>query len=351
MLEIIKLQVRVGDFEIFVKHVKIERKDYMIIVGPTGAGKTILLESIAGFYLPIKGEIILEGENIVEKPPWKRGISMVYQDYMLFPHMTVEENITYPLKIRGIASDKKVRDIAKKLKISHLLHRYPGALSGGEKQRVAIARAVITEPQILLLDEPFSALDPETRNSARIFLKEFIEEAEITTLHVTHDFADAWILGNKMGVMKNGRIVQMGSVDEVFANPLDDFVAKFLGSTNILEGVVSGTVGAVTEITVNGAKIYTSDPAELHSKVLLSIRPEDIVISLTPPSTSQRNVLRGKIEKMRKEGHMVWITFSKGTLSLRVILTPNAVESLHLSTGKEVYASFKATATKIVRKV
>jgi len=125
MLEIINLEVKVKDFKIFVNHLKIERKDYMIIVGPTGAGKTILLESIAGFYTPIKGEIILEGENIVEKPPWKRGISMVYQDYMLFPHMTVEKNIAYPLKIRGIDSDKKVKEIAKKLEISHLLHRYP----------------------------------------------------------------------------------------------------------------------------------------------------------------------------------------------------------------------------------
>ncbi len=342
--------MKVGEFDVFVDSLSVRKGDYLIIVGPTGAGKTLLLETIAGFYTPLRGSIVLNGEDITERPPYRRGISMVYQDYMLFPHMTVEENIGYPLRIRRISAEGKIRSLAKKLGIEKLLHRYPGTLSGGEKQRVALARAVITEPQILLLDEPFSALDPEMRNSARLFLKDFIEELGVTTLHVTHDFADAWILGNRMGVMNRGRIVQEGTVEEVFSNPSSEFVARFLGSVNILDGRVSRMEG-ITEVEVNGAHIYTVDSASPEDRVLLSIRPEDIVLSLGKPETSQRNVLRGKIEEIRKEGHIVWIKFTSGALQLRVMLTPNAVESLNLAAGKEVYASFKATATRIIRKI
>ncbi len=351
MIEIRGLKVHVGEFRIEVEELRIDDGDYLIIVGPTGAGKTVLLETIAGFHIPQKGKIVLHGKEITNLPPHKRGVSMVYQDYMLFPHMTVEENIAYPLKIRGKEWKNDVKSISRKLEIDDLLDRYPSTLSGGEMQRVALARAVVIKPKLLLLDEPFSALDPGMRNSARELVKEFIEEIGIETIHVTHDFSDAWILGNKLAVMRTGKIVRMGTVDEVFADPQDDFVAQFLGSTNILKGIVKGKAGDLTIVDVKGHTLYTVDDALPGNEVLISIRPENIAVARERIHASQRNEIEFVVEDIRQEGHIVWIVLQAGELSLKAMLTPNAVESLGIEKGRRVYGAFKATATKIVRRI
>ncbi len=351
MIEIEGLRVNVGEFKIEVKKLRIEDGDYLIIVGPTGAGKTILLETIAGFHIPEEGRIILHGEDITNLPPYRREVSMVYQDYMLFPHMNVGENIAYPLRIRGKEWKDEVRKIARKLQIDNLLHRYPNTLSGGEMQRVAIARAVITNPKLLLLDEPFSALDPGMRDSARKIVREFIGEMSIDTIHVTHDFSDAWILGNKLAVMRDGKIVRMGTVHDVFSDPRDDFVAQFLGSTNILKGIVRGKDGDLTVVEIDGHNVYTVDDAEEGEEVLLSIRPENIALARERIHASQRNEIQFMVEDLFVEGHIVWIHLRSDNLVLKAMLTPNAVESLGIEKGKEVYGIFKATATKIVRRV
>ncbi len=351
MIEIESLLVNVGEFRIQVDELRLEDGDYLVIVGPTGAGKTVLLETIAGFHQPLRGRIRLNDEEITNLPPHKRGISMVYQDFVLFPNMNVERNIAYPLRIRGEEWRDRVRELARKLEIEHILHRYPKTLSGGEMQRVAIARAVITSPRLLLLDEPFSALDPGMRNSARELIRDFIGELGIDTIHVTHDFTDAWILGNRLAVMRDGRIVRFGAVDEVFSDPGDDFVAQFLGSTNILRGRVAGMEDGLTVVEVEGHRIYTVDEGRVGEEVLLSIRPESVALSKEEIHTSQRNHIRFRVSSMSQEGHIVWITLQSGSLFLRAMLTPNAVESLGIEEGKEVYGAFKATATKIVRRV
>jgi len=350
MLKIRNLKVQFEEFRVMIDNLRIDDGDYLIIVGPTGAGKTLLLETIAGFHKPITGKIVLNGKDITNLPANKRNIAMVYQDYMLFPHMTVEENIAYPLKIRGKKWENEVEEIAEQLQIKSLLNRYPKTLSGGEMQRVAIARAVITRPILLLLDEPFSALDPNMRNSARRIIGKFLEEMNIDTLHVTHDFSDAWVLGNKLAVMRDGKIVRFGKVEDVFSNPKDDFVAAFLGATNILRGRVREKNGELTVVNVNETDIYTVDSAPEGRDVLLSIRPENIIISRQRIEGSQRNSIILKIEDIYKEGHIVWILLKNDVgLSLRVMLTPNAMEALKLKIGDKVYASFKASATKIVR--
>ena len=350
MLKIRNLKVQFEEFRVMIDNLRIDDGDYLIIVGPTGAGKTLLLETIAGFHKPITGKIVVNGKDITNLPANKRNIAMVYQDYMLFPHMTVEENIAYPLKIRGKKLENEVEEIAEQLQIKGLLNRYPKTLSGGEMQRVAIARAVITRPILLLLDEPFSALDPNMRNSARRIIGKFLEEMNIDTLHVTHDFSDAWVLGNKLAVMRDGKIVRFGKVEDVFSNPKDDFVAAFLGATNILRGRVREKNGELTVVNVDETDIYTVDSAPEGRDVLLSIRPENIIISRQRIEGSQRNSIILKIEDIYKEGHIVWILLKNDVgLSLRVMLTPNAMEALKLNTGDKVYASFKASATKIVR--
>ncbi len=350
MLKIKNLQVKLENFYINIDHLSIDTGDYLIIVGPTGAGKTVLLETIAGFHTLITGDILLNGKNITNLPANKRNIAMVYQDYMLFPNMSVEENIAYPLKIRGKKWKDKVEEIAQQLQIKNLLKRYPKTLSGGEMQRVAIARAVITKPSLLLLDEPFSALDPNMRDSARKIIGKFLEEIEIDTVHVTHDFSDAWILGNKLAVIREGKIVRFGNVEDVFSNPQDEFVAEFLGATNILSGKIKGEQEGLTVVDVNGANIYTLDNAPEGKDALLSIRPENIILSKHRIEGSHRNSILLKIESIYKEGHIVWVILKNDDgLSLKVMLTPNAVEALKLGEGDKVYASFKASATKIVR--
>jgi len=351
MIEIRNLRVNVGEFKIHIEGFKINRGDYLIIVGPTGAGKTILLETIAGFHVPQEGKILLNGKDITNLPPHKREVSMVYQDYMLFPNMSVEENIAYPLRVRKIEWKKKVRNIAKKLGIEDILHRNPKTLSGGEMQRVALARAVITSPKLLLLDEPFSALDPGMRDNARRVVRDFIKELEIPTIHVTHDFSDAWVLGNKMGVMRNGKMVRFGVVEDVFADPQDDFVAKFLGASNIIKGIAGEMRNGLSPVEIDGLIVYTVDEAQAGDEVLLSIRPENIVLSYQKPTGSQRNVLPCRVVDINVEGHIVWISLKAGNIILKAMLTPNALESMGIEKNKKIYVSFKATATKIVRRI
>ncbi len=349
MIEIKNLKIRVGEFTVYVENLSLKRGEYLVIVGPTGSGKTLLLETIAGFYSPLKGEIILNGTNITELPPNKRNVAIVYQDFMLFPHMSVMDNIGYPLKLKKAKDWKsKVIEISKELEIQHLLSRMPNTLSGGEKQRVAIARAVMLEPDILLLDEPFSALDVNMKDSARRLIRDFIKHRKLTTIHVTHDFMDAWIMGNKLAVMRNGKMVQVGSVDEVFANPREEFVARFLGSTNMLRGRIVDTAEDMSVIEIGGVKIYSADRAEKGADVLVSIRPENIVLSPTKFISSLRNMHSAVIENLERSGHIVWITLNINGMELKAMLTPNAVETLGIKKGNKVYVGFKATATRIV---
>lgn len=239
-LEVRDLCLDVGGFELDRIELKAEEGDYLTLIGPTGSGKSLLLETIIGFYGPKKGRIILEGKDITDLPPNMRQISIVYQDHMLFPHMNVFENIAYA--IRKKIRDKKqieaeVKQIAGVLGIGELLYRKPATLSGGEKQRTAIARSLIVRPKLLLLDEPFSALDVRTKEKLRKMLKKAINEYSTTVLHVTHDFEDVWALANRVVVLKKGKVMQAGDPESVFKRPSPNFVAEFLG-TNVLKGKV-----------------------------------------------------------------------------------------------------------------
>ena len=239
-LEIEDLSIDLGEFKLVDVNLKVKKGDYLTIIGPTGSGKSILLETIAGFYKPKKGRVYLDGEDITDLPPEKRNMSIVYQDYVLFPHKTVFDNIAYGLKKKIKDKDKikeEITQIVEVLNISHLLHRTPDTLSGGEQQRVALARALVVKPKLLLMDEPFSALDVKTKENLRRLVKKAIKEYETTVLHVTHDFDDVWSLANRVAVMKNGRILQEGEVNEIFYKPSINFVAEFVG-TNVLDGEV-----------------------------------------------------------------------------------------------------------------
>lgn len=350
-LEVRDLCLDVGDFELSGIGLKAEKGDYLALIGPTGSGKSLLLETIIGFYGPEKGRIILEGKDITNFPPDMRQISIVYQDHVLFPHMDIFENIAYALRKK--LRDKKqieaeVKQIAGVLGIGELLHRKPATLSGGEKQRAAIARSLVVRPKLLLLDEPFSALDARTKEKLREMLKKAISEYSTTVLHVTHDFEDVWALANRVVVIRKGEVMQAGDPESVFKRPSPDFVAEFLG-TNVLKGCVKAHEGKLTVVEAEGMKIYSSDPAEPGEGVTVSIRPEEIILAREALESSARNTVQGRVSGVFKKEHLVVVEVEIGNAEIKAVITPTSCEMLKLEQGREIYAVFKASNARIIR--
>ena len=348
ILEIEDLNVDLGEFKLIDVNLKVKRREYVTIIGPTGSGKSILLETVAGFYRPLRGRIKIEGRDVTNLPPEKRCVSIVCQDYALFPHMSVFDNIAYGLRKREkdkSVIEREVRKVTEVLGISHLLHRKPETLSGGEQQRVAIARALVVKPKLLLMDEPFSALDVKTRENLRKLVKKAVEEYETTVLQVTHDFDDVFSLADRVVVMKDGRVMQIGKPEDVFSKPTNDFVADFVG-TNILNGNVIGEEKGLTLIRVGNHILYSTDRAE--GDVRISIRPEDIVISNEPLTSSAKNVIRCKVEEIKRGTNLVWLVLNCDGLRFKAVVTPSSLESMNIDVGKDVFASFKAVNVRIV---
>lgn len=327
-------------------NLEVEKGEYFVILGPTGAGKTLLLETIAGFYFPDSGEIRIEGHDVTDLPPELRQIGFIYQDYSLFPHLNVEQNIQFGLKLRKTQDTKRVNEIMNWLKISHLAHRYPATLSGGEQQKVAIARAIAIEPSILLLDEPLSALDLRARDYLREELKRVKAEFGITMVHVTHDQTEAMILADRIAVMMNGEIEQVGTPYEIFNKPLNEEIGDFVGVENILHGVVQDNENGIAKIEVDmGANIFAV--SEYYAgEVKVFLRPEDIILSVSRGDSSARNVMGGRITELQDMGPLTRV---KLDTKLVALITKQSRESLELRIGAEIYAAFKATSVHVVR--
>lgn len=350
-LEVRGLCLDAGDFQLSDMGLKAEKGDYLALIGPSGSGKSLLLETVIGFYGPEKGRIILEGKDITDLPPDMRQISIVYQDHMLFPHMNVFENIAYALrkKIRDKKQiETEVKLVAGVLGINGLLHRRPDTLSGGEKQRAALARSLVARPKLLLLDEPFSALDARTREKLREMLKKAIADYSTTVLHVTHDFEDVWALANRVVVIRKGEVMQVGDPESVFRRPSPDFVAEFLG-TNVLKGRVKALEGKLTLIEAESLEIYSADPAEPGEEVTVSIRPEEVILARGTVESSARNTVKGRISGIFKKEHLVVVELKMGGAEIKAVVTPTSCEMLDLEPGREIYAVFKASNARIIR--
>ncbi|NJE09535.1 tungstate ABC transporter ATP-binding protein WtpC [Thermococcus sp. MAR1] len=317
--------------------------EHFIILGPSGAGKTVLLEIIAGIIEPDDGKIVLNGEDITHFPPERRGLAYIPQNYALFPHMSVFDNIAFGLKLRGVPRseiERKVKEISGILGIDHLLRRKPKTLSGGEQQRVAIARALVVEPELLLMDEPFANLDVQTRAKLLGEMKRWKRELGFTALHVTHSFEEAVSLGDRVGVMLNGRLVQVGPVRDVFSRPTSEEVARFLGFENIIEGTAEGRI-----LRSNGVEIEL--PAETMGRVRVGLRPEDIILSLEPIRSSARNEFRATVESVEELGPLVRVHLRIDGLHLRAFITRSSMLEMGITKGKELYVSFKASALHV----
>jgi len=347
MIEVKNLYVDLGEFILEDISLDIEDGEYFIILGPTGAGKTVLLESIAGLYPTKSGEIWLRGKEVTRVEPEKRRISIVYQDHVLFPHLSVKDNLTFGLRMHKTGADAKkdrLNWVTELLGIGSLLHRRPDTLSGGEKQKVALGRAIITQPEVLLVDEPLSALDPETRESVQKELRQLHKALGITILHVTHDFEEAISLGNRIAVIGEGRLMQVGTPEEVFRHPNSEFVARFAMTRNIFVGRAERKPSGDTVFKVDGTEfIIAYDADGTHHA---SIRPEDILISSEPIRSSARNCFPGTITHVVDKGSTLYVTVSIPP-ELSCLVTRHSFQEMELHEGKRVYITFKASSVHL----
>jgi len=343
------LHIKLPEFNLEDVSLSLDRGDYLTIIGPTGAGKTIFLESIVGFWHPDRGRIFLNERDITDELPEKRHIGIVYQDYALLPHMTVQENIAYGLKKhRPDGMEQAILDMAESLNIDHLLHRKPATLSGGEQQRAALARVLIVEPQLLLMDEPFSALDQQTRRRARIMLKEAVRERSTTVIHITHDLDDAWALADKLAVFRQGRLLQFGPMKSVFCRPRSKFVAEFVGA-EFFSGTVVSCEGSTSKIDVGGICLTSLDRAEKGERVDVAIRYEDISVTTKRPSDNNGfNVVKGTLKHVIPEGPASILDMRANGIEINALMSNRAIDSLDLRRGGNLYALIKKENVNIV---
>lgn len=280
--------------------------EFYSLLGSSGSGKTTTLRTIGGFEIPEYGNVYLAGEDVTVLPPYRRDVCTVFQSYALFPHLTVVENIAYPLAIAKVSRPEiasRVEESLKRFQIDNLSDRRPAQLSGGQQQRVALARALIGRPKVLLLDEPLSALDAKIREEVRQELRQLQRQTNLTFIYVTHDQEEALALSDRIAVMHNGRVQQIGTPQEIYDRPASRFVAQFIGKANLLIGTVR-EVAAFCLVEVNGIILKAIAPSyqpKIGSSVTLVIRPERIQIN----GTEDDNVVSGTVENITYVGQLL----------------------------------------------
>ncbi|MEA4882432.1 MAG: ABC transporter ATP-binding protein [Clostridia bacterium] len=297
-------------------HLDIKPGTMTTFLGPSGCGKTTTLRMIAGFQEPDHGRISIGDRDITDVPAYRRNTAMVFQEYALFPHMTVAENVGYGLLVRGIRADERKRRVRAALELVELDgmgDRFPGQLSGGQQQRVALARALIVEPDALLLDEPLSNLDAKLRESVRMELHRIQRRTGITAIYVTHDQEEAFALSDEVVVMSEGRIQQAGPPDEVYYHPANRFVAEFVGTINLAPALVTEVSGSVAAMQCASAEVVATGltrPIRAGQTVVIGVRPESVQLCSVgePLPTEDANVLPGRIAGAAFLGHKLRYT-------------------------------------------
>ena len=333
----LSLPLRTFDLELGLE----VRRETVALVGPSGAGKTSLLRAIAGLVRPRSGtiscgdQVWFDAARNTDRRPEERSVGFVFQEYALFPHLTVEQNVTFC----GIG---RVDDLLWRLRIEGLRRAKPGELSGGERQRVALARALARRPSVLLLDEPLGALDPHTRGKVRAELHDLLHELDLPALLVTHDFEDAAALADRVGVLVDGRLRQLGSPEELLGSPADPFVAEFAGA-NVVPGIAEAGPDGLTQIRLeDNYLIFSADRTT--GPVDVIVYPWDIAISLIEVDDSALNRVGAEILSVSRVGNRARVRV--GTLTAE--LTAASAERLELEPGVPVVATFKATATRLL---
>jgi ABC-type sugar transport system ATPase subunit len=344
MLKLSDINKRLGDFSLKGINLDIPEGEYYVLLGRSGAGKTQLLELIAGLERPDSGTIFLDGEDITDKKIQERRIGIVFQDFAIFPHMTVYGNIAYPLKVRREDEreiSKKVTESAKQMNIVHLLNRSTNNLSGGERQRIALARTLITSPRLLLLDEPLASLDASLRDDLKKLLRTLNRNGQ-TIVHVTHDYLDAISLAAKVGVIHNGRIIQEGSTDEVFKKPVNRFVARYAGIRNFFRIRIKESDGSFIGITSGNLQFRIKASPE-KGECLAVLKGEDIKISKVDPGNNGTNKIKCHVEEVIRSEHGFELTLNAGDRFYTNLSISNFKE-LRVAENDVVWISFAPEA-------
>ena len=319
---------------------------YLVLLGPSGAGKTTLLEAIAGL-LPARGRIVIDGRDVSTEPPERRRIGLVSQDALLFPHLTVAQNVGFGLP--RAHRETAVEEAACLAGCAPLLSRAPAGLSGGERQRVAIARAIARRPAALLLDEPLGALDPPVRRELRGELRALARRLAAGVIHVTHDLTEALELADLLGVLDHGRLVQLGPPAELSQRPVSPAVSALLGTENLVAGEIralgpTDQVPFAAGLRAGGVELRGLASREGHGYA--AIRAEDITLSREPMHTSAQNQLTGVVRALVPAGPVVRVTIDVG-IPLVALLTSASAEAMGLAPGARVHAQLKATAVHL----
>ena len=318
---------------------KVNDGEFWVLLGPSGSGKTTLLYLISGIYKPTSGRIYFDDVDVTEMPPSERNVGLVFQNYALYPHMTVYENIAFPLRIQKRPQDeidKKVREIAKMLLIENLLERYPAQLSGGQQQRVALARALVKEPSVLLLDEPLSNLDALLRLYIRAELKRLQRDLGITAIYVTHDQVEAMAIADKIVVINHGKIQQIGSPEEIYNFPRNVFVATFVGTppSNIVRGEL--TSDGIIALASGHVKVEPDTSKLLResglSEVLIAFRPEHIKL-FREPIEAPGLVIQGTVYAVEPLGRETLVTIVSGDDVIKCVLS----DGEDIKVGEELF--------------
>ena len=349
MIEIKHLSVKLSEFSLKDIDLTIKDKEYMVVLGPTGAGKTVLLECIAGLYKIKQGEIIIDSKRVTHLTPEERHIGYVPQDYVLFPFLNVTENIAFGLKQARYpkkAMQERIAVLADVLGISHILERDVRYLSGGERQRVSIARALAPSVDILLLDEPFSNLDQETSKHLRLELKRIHRQLGVTTVHVTHNQVEAEELADRIAVLNNGKIEQVDEPHELFFAPKNQVVSDFIGAPNILDCEHCQTlVQGLMKVSCKSLHIIV--PHDGNPIRRIALFPRDIYISGTEPPGPQVNRFQGTITGIQPFAASVKVAINAGGNILQAEMSHDIFDDMDLSIGKEVFIILKLRRIRV----
>ncbi len=320
--------------------------EFITMLGPSGSGKTTCLMMLAGFETPTNGEIYLDGNPISNIPPHKRGIGMVFQNYALFPHMTVYENLAFPLRVRKISKDEIDKKVDKALSMVSLAgyeSRMPGQLSGGQQQRVAVARALVFDPAVVLMDEPLGALDKNLRESMQYEIKHIHESIGVTVVYVTHDQGEALTMSNRIAVFNDGKVQQLSSPDQLYESPVNSFVAKFIGENNTFAGEVIDVTNDKCKVKLNSGGEIFANPITVKSKgekTTVSLRPERALIN---PDEKMDNSHKGKIEEVIYHGDHTRVRLNLLGNNEFILKVPNSSANLDIKLGNEINIGWNST--------
>ena len=353
MVELRQITKRFGAFEALqCTNLEIKAGEFMTFLGPSGCGKTTCLRLISGFDAPTSGQILIDGRDVTWDPPYRRDVNQVFQSYALFPHLTIYENIAFGLRMKRVSAPeikKRVDRVIQMTSLEAFVDRKPAQMSGGQRQRVALARAIICEPKVLLLDEPLSALDAKLRAQMRIELKLLQKKLGITFIFVTHDQEEALTMSDRVAVINEGRVEQIGTVHEIYYQPATRFVASFIGETNLINAEVIGADAAHTLCLLEGGltlRIPIS-PTPIGTKILLSLRPEKI--RLHRADSGVMNSFPARIAMEVFKGAVDDLTLvTQGGLELRALLANHGQTELDFHEGESTFACIQPEDINII---